>query len=64
MNNSIIKTFKVVAIIGTLLVTFTFGGTTIFQPVSGQTTSGRAAPSVYTNDSKPYGLSYGEWTAK
>ena len=64
MKGSNIRTLQVAVTIGTLLFAFTFNIQTIVQLVWGQTTSGNTSLGVYTSDSKPYGLSYGEWTAK
>jgi hypothetical protein len=64
MKDSNIKALRVAITIGTLLFTLAFNIGTIFQFASGQTKGGNTMVGVYTNDSKPYGLSYGDWTAK
>ncbi|MDQ6862259.1 MAG: hypothetical protein M3044_00395 [Thermoproteota archaeon] len=64
MKGSNIRTLQVAVTIGTLLFAFAFNIQTTFQFVWGQTTGGNTSLGVYTSDSKPYGLSYEEWTAK
>jgi hypothetical protein len=64
MTDSNIRRSQVAITIGTLLFAFTLNIPTIFQFAWGQTTGSNNSVSVYTSDSKPYGLSYGNWTAK
>lgn len=59
---------RVALLMGAVLVAFTFaftfGTSTISHNAWGQSLGNNTTPNVYTADSKPYGLSYGEWTAK
>ncbi len=58
------RSLQVVVTIGTILFVLAFNISTIFQFAWAQNVGGNTSLGVYTSDSKPYGLSYGDWTAK
>jgi hypothetical protein len=64
MKNNNTMRLQVVITIGAIFFVFAFNISAVSQVGWAQNIGSNSSLSVYSSDSRPYGLSYGDWTAK